>query len=67
MDVLIDENMKPYILEVNSSPSFSTDSKLDKEMKRDVIKDSLVLINIDAKNKKEYNEKRLNDIRKRSL
>jgi tubulin polyglutamylase TTLL6/13 len=30
MDVMLDANLKPYILEVNHSPSFSTDSPLDR-------------------------------------
>ena len=36
-DVLIDENAKPWLLEVNQAPSFATDSELDAQVKTKVI------------------------------
>jgi tubulin polyglutamylase TTLL6/13 len=39
-DVLIDQNTKPWLLEVNQAPSFQTDSELDLQVKRQVIQDT---------------------------
>jgi tubulin polyglutamylase TTLL6/13 len=33
MDVLIDENLKPYLLEVNHTPSFATETEFDLKLK----------------------------------
>jgi tubulin polyglutamylase TTLL6/13 len=33
MDVLIDYKLKPYLLEVNHTPSFSTDTPFDYKLK----------------------------------
>ena len=32
-DILIDQNLKPWLLEINISPSLTTDSPLDKKIK----------------------------------
>ncbi|KAL5487314.1 hypothetical protein EMCRGX_G019902 [Ephydatia muelleri] len=45
-DILLDRTLKPWLLEVNRSPSFSTDTKLDWDIKFAVIKDALQLLNI---------------------
>ena len=50
-DVMIDQNLKPWLIEVNHSPSFETDTKLDKTIKENLISDVLKLINI----RKRYN------------
>jgi tubulin polyglutamylase TTLL6/13 len=50
---MLDESFKPYLLEVNYTPSFSTDTPLDKLIKKNVIKDSLVLMNITHRTKTE--------------
>jgi D-alanine-D-alanine ligase-like ATP-grasp enzyme len=44
-DVLIDSKYKPYLLEVNCSPSFGTDSSLDYKIKKNVISDAFYLLN----------------------
>lgn len=44
-DVLIDSKFKPYLLEVNCSPSFGTDSSLDYKIKKNVISDAFYLLN----------------------
>ena len=46
-DVLIDENLKPWVLEVNHSPSLSCDSPFDTELKDSVITGALKIVNID--------------------
>jgi len=58
-DIYIDDQLKPYVLEVNHTPSFATDSVLDAKIKKNVIKDALVLLNLSVKNKRdEINERR---------
>jgi Tubulin-tyrosine ligase family len=44
-DVLIDSKFKPYLLEVNASPSFGTDSSLDYKIKKNVIGDAFRMLN----------------------
>lgn len=43
-DVLIDKNLKPWLLEVNFTPSFSIDSVLDATIKGQLIFDTLRLV-----------------------
>jgi Tubulin-tyrosine ligase family len=45
-DVLLDENLKPWLMEVNHSPSFSCDSPLDESIKRAVVTESLALLGL---------------------
>ncbi|XP_037666296.1 tubulin polyglutamylase TTLL6 isoform X2 [Choloepus didactylus] len=55
-DILLDRKLKPWLLEVNHSPSFSTDSWLDKEVKDNLLYDTLVLINLGTCDKKKVLE-----------
>ena len=43
-DIILDKNCIPYLLEVNNLPSFATDSPLDHEIKRNLIKDTFKLL-----------------------
>ncbi|EDO45410.1 predicted protein, partial [Nematostella vectensis] len=45
-DILLDRKLKPWLLEINRSPSFGTDSKLDQEVKGGALRDTLRLLNI---------------------
>uniref|UniRef100_A0AAV2LDF3 Uncharacterized protein n=1 Tax=Knipowitschia caucasica TaxID=637954 RepID=A0AAV2LDF3_KNICA len=47
-DVLLDHRLRPWLLEVNHSPSFTTDSQLDREVKDALLYDTLDLINLGA-------------------
>ena len=38
-DVLIDNNCKPWLIEINASPSLSVTGNIDKELKTNLIKD----------------------------
>ncbi|XP_045038480.2 tubulin polyglutamylase TTLL6 isoform X1 [Desmodus rotundus] len=55
-DILLDRKLKPWLLEVNHSPSFSTDSCLDKEVKDSLLYDTLVLINLGSCDKRKVLE-----------
>ena len=50
-DVLIDEDGKPWLLEVNQAPSFSTDSDLDFNVKKAVIFDTFRLLALSKQNR----------------
>lgn len=48
---MLDENCRPILIEVNHSPSFSTETKFDEDLKFKLIQDTLLLLNISPKNK----------------
>ncbi|XP_057681967.1 tubulin polyglutamylase ttll6 isoform X2 [Corythoichthys intestinalis] len=50
-DVLLDHSLRPWLLEVNHSPSFTTDSPLDREVKDALLLDTLGIINLNACNR----------------
>lgn len=45
-DVMIDSNLKPWLIEVNMSPSMNTDSPLDLKIKGNAIADLYTLVGI---------------------
>ncbi|XP_015198900.1 tubulin polyglutamylase ttll6-like isoform X2 [Lepisosteus oculatus] len=45
-DILLDSKLKPWLLEVNHSPSFTTDSELDRQVKEALLTDTLRLLNL---------------------
>lgn len=59
-DIILDEKLKPYVLEVNHTPSFSTDTPLDTLIKKNAIRDSLQLMNINVKTKADIMNQRKN-------
>ena len=42
-DILIDQNLKPWLIEINSSPSLSTTTKGDFILKKRLINDVIIL------------------------
>ena len=52
MDIMIDQKLKPWLIEVNHLSSFGTDSPLDKKVKFDLIWDTFNLLNLSIKRKK---------------
>lgn len=60
-DILIDRNLKPYVLEVNHSPSFHCDEAIDREVKDALVKDTLNLLNVALIDKRKV----MNEDRKR--
>lgn len=64
LDVLVDENLKVHLLEVNHAPSFACDTKVDEAVKSRLITDTFAMLNvsklerqrlIDLKNKQKKN------------
>ena len=53
-DIMLDAKAKPYLLEVNHSPSFSTDSPLDEKVKGDLIRDTIQMLGLTKKRKQIY-------------
>ena len=54
MDIMFDEKLKPWLIEVNSLPSFGTDSPLDEKVKYALIHDTIKLLNLSSEWKKSY-------------
>ena len=46
VDILLDKNLKPYILEINISPGMHIDTELDKAIKYEVMSDTLNIARI---------------------
>lgn len=53
-DIILDHKLKPWLLEVNVSPSFSSSSPFDKNIKTRLICDTLTLIGIKPYDKQKY-------------
>ncbi|XP_078285888.1 tubulin polyglutamylase TTLL13-like isoform X2 [Rhinoraja longicauda] len=64
-DILMDRNLKPWLLEVNHSPSFTTDSRLDREVKDNLLYDTICLINLGASDKQKVNEEERRRVQER--
>ena len=47
-DVLIDETLKPWLIEVNASPSFAADTPFDRALKRKVVSDALDVLDLES-------------------
>lgn len=68
---MIDELLNPIVIEVNHTPSFATDTPLDYKIKYSLIKDTLLLLNINEKTKKQlvkktntYERERITNVKK---
>lgn len=50
-DIFINDKFQPSLLEVNHTPSFTTDTPLDSLIKKNLIRDTLRLMNVSNKAK----------------
>ncbi|XP_013367928.1 PREDICTED: tubulin polyglutamylase TTLL13 isoform X2 [Chinchilla lanigera] len=66
-DILLDHKLKPWLLEVNHSPSFTTDSRLDREVKDALLCDAMTLINLRGCDKKKVIEEEKRRVKERLL
>ena len=49
-DIFLDSELTPYLLEVNHTPSFATETPLDLQVKKSVIGDALKMLGLERKN-----------------
>ncbi|XP_063980567.1 tubulin polyglutamylase TTLL13-like isoform X1 [Diachasmimorpha longicaudata] len=66
-DILIDSKLKPYLLEVNHSPSFHTDAQLDKDIKESLLMDTFNMLNLHHCDKRKIIEEDRKRVRDRLL
>jgi tubulin polyglutamylase TTLL4 len=66
-DILLDSKLKPWLLEVNISPSLSSSSPLDKKIKTVLICDTLNLTGVFPYDRKQYERETENQLKKRLL
>lgn len=55
---MLDENLDPFLIEVNHAPSFATESNLDLKLKRKLLQDTFRLLNMSVKKKLRYKKER---------
>lgn len=66
-DILLDSKLKPWLLEVNISPSLSSSSPLDKKIKTMLICDTLNLVGCYPYDRKQYEKETEQTLKKRLL
>jgi len=67
IDIMLDHKLKPWLLEVNHTPSFTTDTPLDRLIKKNVIKDALSIMNLSVNNRIKFKNKRKMELQQRVL
>ncbi|GMF19898.1 unnamed protein product [Phytophthora lilii] len=65
MDVLVDGQLKPWLLEVNHLPSFGCDSPLDWSVKEPLISQTFDLLNISTNDKERYENEQARALQRR--
>lgn len=55
-DVMLDYKLRPWLLEINHSPSFTTDTPLDYKIKKNLLMDVISLLNMNVQRKKAYKQ-----------
>jgi tubulin polyglutamylase TTLL6/13 len=53
---MFDSKLKPWLIEINQSPSFATDSAFDFSLKKKVMEDTFRLLNLSSDRKGDYIE-----------
>lgn len=66
-DIMIDHKLNPYLLEINYTPSFTTDTPLDQLIKKNLIHDTLNLLNLNDRSKKQMKTRRDKEIQERMV
>ena len=66
-DILVDAKLKPWLLEVNVSPSLSSSSPLDKKIKTVLICDAMNLVGVVPYDRKRYEKEAEQILKKRLL
>ena len=64
-DIMIDHNLRPFLIEINQMPSFQTDSWLDQKIKRGLLIDCMKCLSLNIKRKRKYQKERRNKLTER--
>ena len=64
---MIDHKLNPYLLEINYTPSFTADTPLDRYIKKSLIADTLNLLCVNEKWKREMKTRRDKEIQDRMM
>jgi len=62
---MIDHKVKPWLIEVNQSPSFSTDSPLDYTIKKQAIGDTFNLLNSSVEKREHFIKVKKEEVERR--
>jgi tubulin polyglutamylase TTLL6/13 len=57
-DIMLDSNLKPWLLEVNHASSFETDTPFDHEVKYELIAGTIKILNVSYNNRLKYNHQK---------
>ncbi|CAD8177128.1 unnamed protein product [Paramecium octaurelia] len=66
-DIFLNHKLQPILLEVNHTPSFTTDTPLDSMIKKNLIRDTLKLMNVNLKAKEQIIASRKESLQQRVL
>lgn len=65
LDIFLDERVKPWLFEVNALASFGTDSPLDLKIKSELLEETIKLLNLSAKRKRNYKKQQSENFNRR--
>lgn len=51
-DIMLDAKLKPWMIEVNHTPSFNSDTEIDQKVKEDLLKDTFDIIQLSVEERK---------------
>lgn len=66
-DIMLDQNLKPWLIEVNHAPSLATESAFDLTLKVQLVGDTIRLLNLSHQRKLEYINKQKKNFQQRIL
>jgi tubulin polyglutamylase TTLL6/13 len=66
-DIMLDHKLNPCLLEINYTPSFTADTPLDRHIKKNLIADTLQLLNVTDKWKKDMKIRRDKETQERMV
>eukprot|EP00941_MAST-03F_sp_MAST-3F-sp1_P003690 g3690.t1 len=64
-DILVDDTLRPWLIEANASPSFGTAAEVDKHVKGKVVSDCFRLLNVNKNDRELYNQRASREARNR--
>ena len=66
-DIMLDHKLKPWLIEVNHTPSFTTDTPLDRTIKKGALSEALRLMNCTVEFKNKIKNKKRMELQQRVL